>query len=41
MNSTGYAIVAYMGATVLYGLYLLWLLAQERKLGRSGRDAAR
>jgi hypothetical protein len=41
MNSTGYLIVAYLGATALYGLYLLWLLAQERKLGRRGRDAAR
>ena len=41
MNSTGYLIAAYLGATALYGLYLLWLLAQERKLRRSSRDAAR
>jgi hypothetical protein len=42
MNSTGYLIVAYVGAALLYGLYTLWLLAQERKLGRRGsRDAAR
>lgn len=40
-NSTGYLIVAYVGAAVLYGLYGLWLFAQERKLGRRGRDAAR
>jgi hypothetical protein len=40
-NSTNYLIAAYVGAALLYGLYLLWLLAQERKLGRRGRDAAR
>jgi len=33
-NSTGYLIVAYVGAAVLYGLYVLWLRVQERKLGR-------
>lgn len=36
-NSTGYLIVAYVGAAVLYGLYTLWLFTQERKLGRRGR----
>lgn len=41
MNGTGYLIVAYTGAGLLYGLYLLWLLAQERRLGRRFRDAAR
>ncbi|HEX5949368.1 MAG TPA: hypothetical protein VFZ96_00030 [Actinomycetota bacterium] len=41
MNGTGYVIVAYVGAGLLYGLYLLWLLAQERRLGGRGRDAAR
>lgn len=41
MNGTGYMIVAYAGAGLLYGLYLLWLLAQERRLGRRTRDAAR
>lgn len=34
MNSTGYLIVAYLGAGLLYGLYLLWLRAQERRLRR-------
>jgi len=33
-NSTNYLIAAYVGAAVLYGLYVLWLFAQERKLGR-------
>lgn len=41
MNSTGYVIVAYVGAGLLYGLYLFWLLVQERRLGRRSRDAAR
>jgi hypothetical protein len=40
-NSTGYLIVAYVGTTVLYGGYLLWLYRQERKLRRTSRDAAR
>jgi len=40
-NSTVYLIVAYIGAGLLYGGYLAWLFAQERKLGRRSRDAAR
>lgn len=39
-DSTGYLIAAYVGSTVLYGGYLLWLWGQERKLRRRGRDAA-
>jgi hypothetical protein len=40
-NSTVYLIAAYVGAGLLYGGYLAWLFAQESKLGRSRRDAAR
>ncbi len=40
-NSTVYMVAAYVGAALLYGLYLLWLRAQERKLERRGRGAAR
>jgi hypothetical protein len=40
-NSTVYVIAAYVGAAVLYGGYLLWLLAQERRYERRSRDAAR
>ena len=40
-NSTVYMVVAYVGTAALYGGYLLWLYAQERKLRRGGRDAAR
>jgi hypothetical protein len=40
-NSTVYLVAAYVGAALLYGLYLTWLLAQERKLDRRNRDAAR
>jgi hypothetical protein len=40
-NSTVYVIAAYIGAAVLYGAYLLWLLAQERTYERRSRDAAR
>ena len=40
-NSTVYLIAAYVGAGLLYGGYLAWLFAQERKLWRSRRDAAR
>lgn len=40
-NSTVYLIAAYVGAALLYGGYLLWLRAQERKFERRGRDAAR
>ena len=31
-TSTVYLVAAYVGAALLYGLYLAWLLAQERKL---------
>ena len=40
-NSTVYLIAAYAGAAALYGGYLLWLFAQERKYGRRSRDASR
>ena len=40
-TSTIYLIAAYLGAGALYGGYLLWLRAQERKYGRRSRDAAR
>ncbi len=40
-NSTAYLIAAYLGAALLYGVYLAWLFAQERKLGRRSRGAAR
>ena len=40
-NSTVYMVAAYVGAALLYGLYLMWLLAQERKLDGRNRDAAR
>jgi len=35
-NSTVYVIAAYVGAAVLYGAYLLWLFAQERKVREEG-----
>lgn len=40
-NSTVYMVAAYVGAAVLYGLYAFWLRAQERKLERRSRGAAR
>ncbi len=40
-NSSVYLIAAYVGAALLYGGYLLWLFAQERKYGRRTRDADR
>lgn len=40
-DSVPYVIAAYLGAAALYGGYLAWLLSQERKLTRRGRDAAR
>jgi hypothetical protein len=40
-NSTVYLVAAYVGTALLYGFYLAWLLAQERKLDGRTRDAAR
>jgi hypothetical protein len=40
-NSTVYLLAAYAGAVLLYGGYLLWLRAQERRYERRGSDAAR
>ena len=34
-----YAIAAYIGSAVLYGAYLTWLYARERRLERSVGDA--
>jgi len=40
-NSTVYLVAAYVGAALLYGLYFVWLRAQERRLDGRNRDAAR
>ena len=40
-NSTVYMVIAYVGTALLYGLYLAWLWAQERRLDGRTRDAAR
>ncbi len=37
MNGVQYLIGAYLGAAVLYGGYLIWLLRRERSLVRQTR----
>ncbi len=40
-NSVPYLVAAYLGTAALYGAYLAWLLAQERRLRRRNRGPAR
>jgi hypothetical protein len=35
VNGAGFLIAAYLGAAVLYGLYLFWLRRRERALERT------
>jgi len=38
MNGTGYLIAAYVGAALLYGIYVLRLRRRERALERTIED---
>ena len=37
MSGVGFVIAAYVGAAILYGAYLTWLLRRERSLERLTR----